>query len=54
MNREKIKALARQSLSALEFVSVAGEQNQMQIIGVRRSLREIISEADVEDSEDGR
>jgi hypothetical protein len=34
-----------QCLSALDVVSVAGEQNQIQLIGVRRSLREIINEA---------
>lgn len=46
MDNEKIKALAMQCLSALDVVSVAGEQNQIQLIGVRRSLREIIKEAD--------
>ena len=45
MDKEKIKALAMQCLSALDVVSVAGEQNQIQLIGVRRSLREIINEA---------
>ena len=45
MDNEKIKALAMQCLSALDVVSVAGEQNQIQLIGVRRSLREIINEA---------
>ena len=45
MDKEKIKALAMQCLSALEAVCVAGEQNHIQLMGVRRSLREIISEA---------
>ncbi len=46
MDNEKIKGLAMQCLSALDVVSVAGEQNQIQLIGVRRSLREIIKETD--------
>ena len=45
MDNEKIKGLAMQCLSALDVVSVAGEQNQIQLIGVRRSLREIVNEA---------
>jgi hypothetical protein len=45
MDKEKIKALATQCLCALEAVCVAGEQNQVQLLGVRKSLREIITEA---------
>lgn len=44
MDLEKIKILSAQCLSALEAVSVAGEHNQIQLIGMRRSLREIIAE----------
>lgn len=54
MDKEKIKTLATQCLCALEAVSVAGEQNHIQLMGVRRSLREIISEATREVTEDGR
>lgn len=46
MDKEKIKALASQCLYALETVSVAGEQNHIQLMGVRRSLREILKEAE--------
>lgn len=55
MNSEKIKALAVQCLSALETISVAGEQNHIQLIGVSHSLREIIKEANTpEVNTDGR
>ena len=54
MDTEKIKALALQCISALETVAVAGEQNQIQLMGVRHSLREIIKQTNVEVSEDGR
>ena len=53
MNNEKIKALAAQCLSALETVAVAGEQNHIQLMGVRHSLREIIRETNTEVSTDG-
>ena len=54
MDNEKIKTLAAQCISALETVSVAGEQNQIQLMGIRHSLREIIKQSNVEVSEDGR
>lgn len=53
MDNEKIKALAAQCLSALETVAVSGEQNQIQLMGVRHSLREIIKHANAEVSTDG-
>ncbi len=53
MDKEKIKTLATQSLYALEAVSVAGEQNHIQLMGVRRNLREIINEANLEVTENG-
>ena len=46
MDKEKIKGLAAQCLAGLETVTVAGEMNHLQLVGVRRSLREIIKEAD--------
>ena len=46
MDKEKIKTLAAQCLAGLETVTVAGEMNHLQLVGVRRSLREIIKEAD--------
>lgn len=53
MDKEKIKALVAQCLCALETVSVAGEQNHIQLMGVRRSLREILKETDREVAENG-
>lgn len=54
MDKGKIKSLCGQCLSALEAVCVAGEQNQIQLMGVRHAIREIIKETDKEASEGGR
>lgn len=53
MDKEKIKALAAQCLAGLETVTVAGEMNHLQLVGVRRSLREIIKETEKQVTENG-
>ena len=53
MDKEKIKALAAQCLVGLETVTVAGEMNHLQLVGVRRSLREIIKETEKQVTENG-
>lgn len=53
MDKEKIKGLAAQCLAGLETVTVAGEMNHLQLVGVRRSLREIIKETSKEENNDG-
>jgi hypothetical protein len=53
VDKNVINALCNQILSALETVCVAGEQNHLQLMGVRRAVREIAREVNKEENNDG-
>ena len=53
MDKQKIMQYAAQIIAAAEAVTVAGEQNRIQMSGIYRTAQQIIAEAGREDTDGG-